>query len=64
MNQNQVRELNAAIEAVKDYPVENVYFVACGGSKAIFDPAQYIFDREGPGWKESGYHLLSFRQYP
>ena len=46
MNQNQVRELNAAIEAVKGYPVENVYFVACGGSKAIFDPAQYIFDRE------------------
>ena len=26
--------------------LKHVYFVACGGSKAIFDPAQFIFDRE------------------
>ena len=46
MNEAQSRELNAAIEAVRGREIENVYFVACGGSKAIFDPAQYIFDRE------------------
>lgn len=46
MNQEQVMQLNAAVEAVKAREIENVYFVACGGSKAIFDPTQYIFDRE------------------
>jgi fructoselysine 6-phosphate deglycase len=46
MNEAQIRELNTAIDAVKGREIENVYFVACGGSKAIFDPAQYIFDRE------------------
>ena len=46
MNQNQIRELNEAIDAVRGRRIENVYCVACGGSKAIFDPVQYIFDRE------------------
>ena len=46
MNQNQIRELNEAIDAVRGRRIENVYCVACGGSKAIFDPIQYIFDRE------------------
>ena len=46
MNQDQVKQLNEAIEAVRGHEIENVYFVACGGSKAIFDPAQYIFDLE------------------
>ncbi|MDO4483813.1 MAG: SIS domain-containing protein [Clostridia bacterium] len=46
MNLDQVKELNASIEAVKGREIDNIYFVACGGSKAIFDPAQYIFDRE------------------
>ena len=46
MNQDQVKQLNEALEAVKGHEIENVYFVACGGSKAIFDPAQYIFDLE------------------
>lgn len=46
MNQDQVKQLNEALEAVKGREIENVYFVACGGSKAIFEPAQYIFDME------------------
>lgn len=46
MNQQQVKQLNDALEAVKGHEIANVYFVACGGSRAIFDPAQYIFDRE------------------
>ncbi|MDO4356571.1 MAG: SIS domain-containing protein [Clostridia bacterium] len=46
MNQDQIQQLNDALEAVRARRIENVYFVACGGSKAIFDPAQYIFDRE------------------
>ena len=46
MNQDQIKQLNEAVEAVKTRKIENVYFVACGGSKAIFDPAQFIFDRE------------------
>lgn len=46
MNQDQIKQLNEAVEAVRGREIENVYFVACGGSKAIFDPAQYIFDLE------------------
>ena len=46
MNQDQIKQLNEAVEAVKSRKIDNVYFVACGGSKAIFDPAQFIFDRE------------------
>ena len=34
MNQDQVKQLNEAIEAVKGHEIENIYFVACGGSKA------------------------------
>ena len=46
MNTNQVQQLNSAIEAVKARKISNIYFVACGGSKAIFEPAQYICDAE------------------
>ena len=34
MNQDQIKQLNEAVEAVKTRKIENVYFVACGGSKA------------------------------
>ena len=30
MNQDQVRQLTEAIEAVRGREIENVYFVACG----------------------------------
>jgi predicted metal-binding protein len=43
-------QILAAIAAVKDRfaqgRVKNVYFVACGGSKATMMPAQYMLDRE------------------
>jgi fructoselysine 6-phosphate deglycase len=46
MNTNQVQQLNQALQAVKARTIHNIYFVACGGSKAIFEPAQYICDSE------------------
>ena len=30
MNQDQIKQLNEAVEAVKTRKIENVYFVACG----------------------------------
>ena len=42
----QIAELNAALDAIRGRDIQNVYFVACGGSKAIFDPAQFLFDEE------------------
>lgn len=42
----QIEQLNAAVEAVKGRKIENVFFVACGGSKAIFMPVEYIFSLE------------------
>ncbi len=46
MNSNQQLQLNKALEAVKEKDIQQVYFVACGGSKAIFEPIQYLFDLE------------------
>ena len=37
MNQDQIKQLNEAVEAVKTRKIENVYFVACGDSR-IFRP--------------------------
>lgn len=40
-------QLNEAITAIKEKrDINHIYFVACGGSKALFGPAQYILDRE------------------
>ncbi|NLB90689.1 MAG: SIS domain-containing protein [Clostridiales bacterium] len=46
MNSNQQLQLKNALEAVKQREIKEVYFVACGGSKAIFEPIQYLFDLE------------------
>jgi len=46
MNANQIRQLEQVLAALKGRTVRNLYFVACGGSKAIFEPAQYICDCE------------------
>lgn len=46
MNENQVNQLQQALSAIMLYPVRNIYLVACGGSKAIFEPVQYIIDSE------------------
>lgn len=46
MNENQQTQLKNALEAVGKREIHQVYFAACGGSKAIFEPVQYIFDVE------------------
>lgn len=40
---NQVKQ---ALEEVKKRDIENVYFVACGGSSALMYPSKYVIDRE------------------
>ncbi len=42
----QQEQLAKAVEAVKARKIRNLFFVACGGSKAIFEPAQYLCDAE------------------
>lgn len=46
MKSDHVKQLETAINAVKETKVKNFYFVACGGSKAIFEPVQFIMDSE------------------
>lgn len=46
MNTRQAQELQAALDAMRSRTISNIYFVACGGSKAIFEPVQYICDVE------------------
>ena len=40
------QQLERAVQAALASKMENIYFVACGGSMALFLPAQYILDRE------------------
>lgn len=46
MKQEHIDQIQKAAAAVKAKKVNHFYFVACGGSKALFEPAQYILDRE------------------
>ncbi len=46
MNSTQREQLTQALAAVGSRSIKQVYFAACGGSKAIFEPVQYFFDRE------------------
>lgn len=46
MSQEHETQLSAAVSAVKNRKIKNVYFVACGGSMASLEPAQYIVDCE------------------
>lgn len=46
MKQEHIEQIQKAAKAVAAKKVNHFYFVACGGSKAMFEPAQYIFDRE------------------
>ena len=40
-------QIKAAVEAVKARKeVNEVYFVACGGSQAVLMAGQYMFDKE------------------
>lgn len=42
----QREQIKQALDAVAKRRIKQIYFVACGGSKAIFEPIQYIFDLE------------------
>lgn len=46
MKQEHIDQIKRAAAAVKAKQVNHFYFVACGGSKALFEPAQYILDKE------------------
>ena len=47
MKQEHIAFIQKAADAVKaKKEINHFYFVACGGSKALFEPAQYILDRE------------------
>lgn len=46
MLDHQTAQLAKAVQAVKSHTIRSIYFVACGGSKALFEPAQYICDSE------------------
>ncbi len=42
-SKNYIEQVKSALKGKK---IEHIYLVACGGSKAFMDPAQYIFDME------------------
>lgn len=47
MTQEHLNQVAAAVNAVKAKgKINHFYLIACGGSKAFFGPAQYIFDME------------------
>ena len=46
MKQEHIAQYQKAVEAIKAKKITQVYFVACGGSKAFMHPSQYIFDLE------------------
>ncbi len=48
MKQYHIDQIQQAVDAIKarGNKVDHFFFVACGGSKALFEPAQYIMDRE------------------
>lgn len=46
MKQEHIEQLKRAMEVVKSRDIRQIYFVACGGSKAFMHPSQYIMDEE------------------
>lgn len=46
MKQEHIDQIRRAAEAVQAKKVNHFYLIACGGSKAMFEPAQYILDKE------------------
>ena len=47
MRELHATQIKAAVEAVKARKeVNEVYFVACGGSQAVLMAGQYMFDKE------------------
>ncbi|MGM7719515.1 SIS domain-containing protein [Metabacillus sp. Hm71] len=54
---NQIKH---ALAEVKKKNVENVFFVACGGSSALMYPSKYVIDREA---KKMDAHLYSSNEF-
>lgn len=54
---NQVKN---ALSEVEKRNIENVFFVACGGSSALMYPSKYVFDREA---KKLDAHLYSSNEF-
>lgn len=46
MNDLHITQIKKILEAVKNKNIENIYFVACGGSMAGLSIGQYWFDKE------------------
>ena len=46
MDNTHVNQLASTIQAAKERNLENIYFVACGGSLAYMYNQQYAFDVE------------------
>lgn len=45
-SEQHIKEINNALESIKNKKIEQFYFVACGGSMATLETVQYIFDIE------------------
>ncbi|KSU80342.1 fructoselysine 6-phosphate deglycase [Fictibacillus enclensis] len=54
------KQVQAALEEVKKKTIENVFFVACGGSSALMYPSKYVIDREA---KKIDAHLYSSNEF-
>jgi len=54
------KQIKHALEEVKKREVENVFFVACGGSSALMYPSKYVIDREA---KKIDAHLYSSNEF-
>src|SRR5699024_891199 len=46
MKPNHISQINQVKEAVEEVNVQNIYFVACGGSLASLSTGDYFIDRE------------------
>lgn len=53
-------QVKAVQQAVAARAVENVYFVACGGSLATLYPGKYILERETAAVSTGAYTRRSF----
>ncbi|WP_257347305.1 SIS domain-containing protein [Pseudalkalibacillus decolorationis] len=54
---NQIKH---ALEEVREKKIENIFFVACGGSSALMYPSKYVIDREA---KKIDAHLYSSNEF-